>query len=143
MKLVFERNRKGYILIDVLAASVILAVGICAAMTVVVQWHQADQTVSVIQASGYLAQDGFEGIRAHCAGNWTRRCLEEKSGSERLRRKELEFERTIIFRDRPDLDRDGHLVEALMKITWTTAGRFQEKEFVTYYLVNVPVVNLR
>lgn len=136
-------NREGSILIDVLLASIILAIGICSAMAVIQQWDKSDREMAGIQAAGFLAQDGFEAIRSHCAGNWTYRCVEEKSGSERLRRNGCEYNRTISLTERADLDAERHLVEARIKISWTVAGSLREKDFVTYYLVNLPVGNLR
>ena len=133
----------GFVIIDVLMALIILLIGVCAVSAGITQWMHADKSIDCIQTAAYLAQDGFEKIRSHCAGNWTLSRLQEKSVSENLIKNGNVFERVVFFRARNDLDASGHLIEAKMLITWTHSGKIQEKIFVTYFAVDVPVNNLR
>jgi len=137
------RWNRGVLLVDVLIASFILSVGLMAVVGLFVQVGQAGKALNQQETAAYFAQDGMERLRHFGSEEWTAENLADVADTEWLEKDGVQFERAINLHTRPELDPNGNLVEAEVRVSWRENTQLRQMVLLTYFVVDTSMEGLR
>lgn len=127
---------RGAFLVDVVVACAILSVGLLALAGFFIHAVRSGRELDHLEQASYLAEDRLEQLRN--AGG-----LEPAAGAETIWRGGVEYSRVTALRNRPDLDADGHLLEAEVRVSWRERLTPRTMALVTYFAVDMDLDELR
>jgi hypothetical protein len=134
---------QGFILADVLIAVFVLSVGVLAVAGLFMQVGQAARSLAHQEQASCLAAEALEGLRHWGTLEWTAENLADAAGSARVEKDGVVYDRIIALRPRPDLDPQGHLLEAEVRVDWVEQARPRRLVMVTYFAVGTDLDGLR
>lgn len=122
-------RRRGAFLVDVVVACAILSVGLLALAGFFLTVVRSGRELDHCEQASYLAEDRLEQLRNQGDG-------EAEAGTETIWRGGVEYSRITTLRTRSDLDADGHLLEAEVRVSWQERLTPRTVALVTYFPVN-------
>ena len=131
-----ETQRRGAFLVDVVVACAILSVGLLALAGFFLTAVRSGRELDHCEQASYLAEDRLEQLRNE--GD-----AEPGVGSETIWRGGVEYSRVTALKNRPDLDADGHLLEAEVRVSWRERLTPRTVALVTYFAVDTGLDELR
>ena len=122
-------RRRGAFLVDVVVACAILSVGLLALAGFFLAAVRSGRELDHCEQASYLAEDRLEQLRNEGGA-------EPGVGAETVWRGGVEYSRVTVLRNRPDLDADGHLLEAEVRVSWRERLTPRTVALVTYFAVD-------
>ena len=138
-----ELRRRGAFLVDVVVACAILSVGLLALAGFFLNAVRAGRELDRLEQASYLAEDRLEQLRHDCGEQWAAADFWAEAGAETIWRGGVEYSRVTALRARPDLDGDGHLLEAEVRVSWRERLTPRSVALVTYFAVDTGLDDLR
>ena len=136
-------RRRGAFLVDVVVACAILSVGLLALAGFFLTAVREGRELDHFEQASYLAEDRLEQLRNDCGEQWAAVDFLTEAGAETIWRGGVEYSRVTALRNRPDLDVDGHLLEAEVRVGWRERLTPRTVALVTYFAVDTGLDGLR
>ena len=136
-------RRRGAFLVDVVVACAILSVGFLALAGYFLNAVRSGRELDHWEQASYLAEDRLEQLRHDCGEQWAAADFLAAAGAETIWRGGVEYSRVTVLKNRPDLDADGHLLEAEVRVNWRERLIPRSVELVTYFAVDTGLDELR
>ena len=138
-----ETQRRGAFLVDVVVACAILSVGLLALAGFFLTAVRSGRELDHCEQASYLAEDRLEQLRHDCGEQWAAEDFLAEAGVETIWRGGVEYSRVTALKNRPDLDADGHLLEAEVRVSWRERLTPRTVALVTYFAVDTGLDELR
>ena len=134
---------RGALLVEILAASFILSVGLLAVIGVYIQVGRAERALGHQEQAACFAGDGMEQLRNWGSMEWSAENLADAADPAWMEKDGVQYERQTTLRPRPDLDSMGQLVEAEVRVKWSEKSQICQVVLVTYFAVNDKLKGMR
>ena len=137
-----RKRSRGAILIDVLVAAFVLAVGLAPLAGLFTQISREGQWQDNREQAVLLAQERMEQMHGQGSVDWAAERLAAENTSDFVEKSGVRFARSSRVDFRRDLDAAGHLMEAEVCVSWSEKGQNCSVVLLTYFAVDTGIENL-